>query len=117
MQKIDLIECKKSDGKFILIFIVLFFAVGLMSHAPRQAPKTYTLTLPYNEWVKYSNGFQFLAEKLRQSDLPSKEVALITDSLLSPFLTHINTQIPRQIEAEKKADSSANKKSETPKKN
>lgn len=101
--------------KFYCLAGLLFTCVAFIGK--QQAPKTYTLTLPYNEWVKYSNGFQFLAEKLRQSDLPSKEVALITDSLLSPFLTHINTQIPRQIEAEKKADSSANKKSETPKKN
>lgn len=75
-------------------------------------PKNYNLTLPYNDWVKYSNGLQYAAERMRQSDLPSKDVALMTDSLIMPLLTAINTQISRQIESEKKADSTKPKKNQ-----
>jgi hypothetical protein len=102
--------------RFLIVTLVLFFSVAAVGKF-QHYQKAYTLSLSYNEWVKMSNGLQYTIERIRQSDLPARDVSLITDSVLVPLITHIGTQIPPQLEADKKAADSANKKQQTPKKN
>lgn len=94
--------------KFLTAIIGL---VALLIWYPKEQKK-YTVTMTLNEWLYYSNGFRYTAEKLRQSDLPSKDVALITDSVFAPFLNIVSVQITQQQEAEKKnkPDSTGKKK-------
>ncbi len=93
----------------------LILAVGFagllawQTHEQKQQEKKYTVTLPLNVWIKYSNGLEQTAQSLRQSDRPSREVAYLTDSVISPIWVAINEQVGQQQQAESKKDST-NKK-------
>lgn len=102
--------------RFLLVAFLLFTCVAFVGKF-QQKPKTYTLTLPYQEWVKYANGLDYAAQRMRQSDLPSRDVALIVDSVFMPLFTQINAQVSAQLEAEKKAVDTASKKQPTQKNN
>lgn len=104
---------KQSDLKFAAFAIIIIgFIIGgssFQSNAPAPA-KNYTLSMSMDEWIKTANGIQYTMNKLRQSDLPSKEVALITDSVLIPLVSQIQSQIGAQAQAEEKAKADAGKK-------
>lgn len=106
----------RSDLKFALLAVSIIGVIILGSSFQGNAPapaKNYTLSMSMDEWVKTANGIQYTMNKLRQSDLPSKEVALITDSVLVPFLSQIQSQIGAQAQAEEKAKADAMKKDST----
>lgn len=63
--------------------------------------KLYKLELTIEDWSARINQLEYIKIKLRQSDLPAKEVALITDSVLIPFQTQITNQINQQLALEK----------------
>jgi hypothetical protein len=90
-----------------LVFI-FFTAVSFQGNAP--APKTYNVSLTLDEWVKLANGVQLTINEIRQSDLPSKRVALITDSVLVPLFSHIQSQVGQQMQQEEKEKLEAEKK-------
>lgn len=51
------------------------------------------ITLDSATWILRINQLSYVAQKLRQSDLPSKEVALITDSVLTAFQIELYQQV------------------------
>lgn len=63
--------------------------------------KLYKLELTIEDWSARINQLEYIKIILRQSDLPAKEVALITDSVLIPFQTQITNQINQQLALEK----------------
>ena len=81
----------------------------------RQPPKLYPVSLTIEEWSTKLNYLEYVKASLRKSDLPSKEVALITDSILIPFQTQISQQIQSQLAQEKAAQQK--KDTTKPKKN
>lgn len=84
--------------------------ISLLAWQTHQKEKTYTVTLPMNQWIKFSNGLEQTANSLRQSDRPSREVAFLTDSVITPIWLQINQQVGEQRQKEQKADSSKLKK-------
>jgi hypothetical protein len=88
----------------------IFLMIGMSFQGKAPEPKRYSVNLTLNQWSYYSNGLQYVAGKLRQSDLPSKEVALMTDSVLAPLLNELGMQIGKQQDAEKKQDTVKPKK-------
>lgn len=107
---------KSSNLKAVTFTAIFMFFVAFQGKTP--APKTYNISLPLTDWTKYSNGLQYTINRIRQSDLPSKEVAAITDSVLFPLLVQINDQVGKQLEAERKKELQKQKPDTTqPKKN
>jgi hypothetical protein len=82
----------------------------------RQPPKLYPVSLTIEEWSMKINYLEYVKNSLRKSDLPSKEVALITDSILIPFQATISQQIQSQLVQEKAAQQKRDSTSK-PKKN
>src|SRR6478736_9140285 len=78
--------------------------MGLLAFQSHQAKKTYKVEGDINFWVQATNGLEFTKNNLKNSDLPSKTVTLITDSLLTPLQLEITKQVQAQINAENKKD-------------
>ena len=78
--------------------------VALLAFQPHQVKKSYKVEAPIEFWVQATNGLEFTKNNLKNSDLPSKTVTLITDSLLTPLQLEITKQVQAQINAENKKD-------------
>lgn len=94
------------NWKFLVI-ATLF--TGLLAWQTHQQKKNYIVTAPLDFWIQITNGVEFTKNNLKNSDLPSKTVTIINDSLFAPFQAEIARQINAQIESEKKKDSSTSK--------
>jgi hypothetical protein len=84
--------------------------VALLSFQTHQQKKTYKVEAPIEFWIQITNGIEFTKNNLKTSDLPSKTVTIINDSLFAPFQSEIARQINEQIALEKKKDSTKPKK-------
>jgi len=89
--------------------MVLVF-IGLLAFQSHQAKKMYHVEGDINFWVQATNGLEFTKNNLKNSDLPSKTVTLINDSLLTPLQAEISRQVQAQINAEQKKDTTKPKK-------
>ena len=78
--------------------------VTLLAFQSHQAKKLYRVEGDINFWVQATNGLEFTKNNLKNSDLPSKTVTLINDSLLTPLQMEITKQVQMQINAEQKKD-------------
>lgn len=85
-----------------LTFLVLV-AGFMICLAWQEKAKTYNVSLTLEKWSSYLQGLEYTKQQLRQSDLPSKQVALITDSLLTPMQVDITTQVQQLMKAEQAA--------------
>lgn len=92
--------------KRLVLFLGITVLVAAFTMAPPnkpQPPKLYPVSLSLEEWQLKINYLEYVKKSLRNSDLPSKEVALITDSALTPFQNQITIQIQAQLNAERAA--------------
>lgn len=110
---------KKTKVRVLLFISVITIVSGLTwvlkAQTKPQSSKTYTVTLTLDQWSNTINGIEFVKNKLKNSDLPSKEVTYINDSLFSVIQSEFAKQINAQIEAQKpkpevKKDSTAKPK-------
>jgi hypothetical protein len=101
------------NNRLFALFVIGF--IGLMAfQAHQQPPKTYTVTESIDWWQHTLNVMEAAKAQLKQSDLPSKNVVFLTDSLLVPIQMEMTKQIQAQLNAEQnKADTTISK----PKKN
>lgn len=93
--------------------ILLFFVVIIWMLPAYQSPpkaKKYNVSLGYEDWARYANGLEYTINRLRQSDLPSREVAAITDSVLVPIFEQISKQVGAQYREDLKKDTTKPKK-------
>lgn len=98
--------------------LVLFLGITIVASAitwalkaqQRPVEKKYSVSLTLNEWVVIQQKIEFIKDQLRQTDLPSKNVAYMSDSLLTPIKNIIGLQVNAQLEAEKPKDSTKPKK-------
>jgi hypothetical protein len=95
------------NWSFVALTVVF---MGLLAFQTHQAKKTYKVEADINFWVQATNGLEFTKQNLKNSDLPSKTVTLITDSLLTPIQQEITKQVQAQLNAENKKDTIKPKK-------
>jgi len=95
------------NWSFVALTVVF---MGLLAFQSHQSKKTYKVEGDINFWVQATNGLEFTKNNLKNSDLPSKTVTLITDSLLTPLQVEITKQVQAQINAEQKKDTIKPKK-------
>lgn len=93
---------------------ILIGAVGITWALKAQQKvdpnKTYEVKLTLNEWSNKLQYLDIVKQQLRNSDLPSKQVAFISDSLITPFQTEITKQIQFQLASEQRRDTTKPKK-------
>lgn len=95
---------KRSKRRVFLFISVITLASGLtwaLKAQTKPKEKTYTVSLSLQGWVQLTQQLDLVKTQLRQSDLPSKNVAYMTDSLLTPIQALIGQQVNAQLEAEK----------------
>ena len=103
-------QTKKEKGIPLFYWVFSFAIIAAIGAWATPNEKLYKVELPISEWVKHDRGMEYIKQMIRQSDLPSKQVAFITDSILTPFQSVIGAQINPVIQAEqKKAQDSLNK--------
>jgi hypothetical protein len=90
-------------GTIALVSVITMHLQAEYNKEHPQPPKLYPVNLSLEEWQLKINYLEYVKQILRKSDLPSKEVALVTDSALTPFQTQITQQIQSQLAQEKSA--------------
>lgn len=98
--------------RIVLLFIAIIIAISGVTLLAQQKPpeKKYSVTLSLQSWVQITNELDYIKSQLRQSDLPSKHVAFMSDSLLTPLQSTIGQQVNAQIQQETKKDTTKPKK-------
>ncbi len=105
--------------KRTLLFLSIIVGVAYFTMAlpnKPQPPKLYPVNLTLEEWQLKINYLEYVKNSLRKSDLPSKEVALITDSILIPFQVAISSQVQSQLAHENAAQQKKDSTTTKPKK-
>ena len=98
-----------------LVIIILTASITWMAKAQQKPPeKKYNVSQTIDWWQHTLNVMEAAKTQLKQSDLPSKNVVYLTDSLLAPIQMEMTKQIQDQLNAEKatqhKKDTSKPKK-------
>jgi len=86
--------------KVIIGLAILSTTVAISQVVKKQAAKKYHVEMTIEEWDGYLNNFEYVKSKLKNSDLPSKEVTLMSDSVLTKFQTTALTQLRQQLAAD-----------------
>lgn len=91
---------KKTLLTLLIGGIIIF---GIYAMKPAKVGKTIvsrTDSIPvYNSLIGWQNRLthlNYVVNRLRQSDLPSRDVSFMTDSLISPLMQDIYVQVMKQ---------------------
>jgi hypothetical protein len=89
------------NNRLFALFVIGF--MGLLAFQEHQKPpKMYKVELPIEIWNHVMAAINMSKEALKRSDIPSKEMVFINDSLFSPIQTEFARQINEQLALEKK---------------
>lgn len=87
-----------------LVIIILTASITWMAKAQQKPPeKKYKVEQNINWWQHTIDVIEAAKTQLKQSDLPSKNVVYLTDSLLAPIQMEMTKQIQDQLNAERAA--------------
>lgn len=96
---------KTSKGRVFLFISVITLVSGLtwaLKGQTKQPPqKKYKVELSLQEWQQVMAAIEMSTAALKRSDLPSKDVVFINDSLFARIQSAFAYQINAQLEAEK----------------
>lgn len=94
--------------KRVLVFLGIIVATSLITGAliGQQKPpvKKYRVEQSIEWWSHALNVLEAAKTQLKQSDLPSKNVMYMADSLMAPIQMEITKQVQDQLNAERKPD-------------
>jgi hypothetical protein len=79
---------------------LLLSAIGLLSLVAFNEEKKYSVSFTQNEWQARWNWIEAAKDQLKRSDLPSKTVVFISDSLLGKFQNELAIQLQPQFAAD-----------------
>lgn len=100
---------KSRTGSGTFYWMILIVAVWMV-YSFVNIQKKYPVYLTVDKWNWYDGGMEAVKQALNKSDLPSRDVNFLCDSVLTKFQIEMRTQIVPQLEAEKpKKDSIPNK--------
>lgn len=94
----------------IIAITGLTWAFKVSAQQKQNPNKLYEVKLTLTDWSTKIQYLEYIKNQLRQSDLPSKQVAFMSDSLITPFETSISTQINQQLAEEQRKDTVKPKK-------
>ena len=92
---------------------ILIGAVGItwaLKAQQKGEDKKYKVEMTVQEWSIKLQYLDYVKQQLRVSDLPSKQVAFISDSLITPFQSEITKQIQFQLASEQRRDTTSKPK-------
>jgi hypothetical protein len=89
--------------------IASLLVIGCTCFAQRPAtPKTYTVTLPVEQWQAALQSLDSANKVMIGSDAPARNVSYVA-SKLSFLIQTIQTQVGQQMQAEQKAEADSTK--------
>jgi hypothetical protein len=96
----------------VLLFIAIIIAISGVTLWAQQKPpeKKYKVEQSIDWWQHTLNIIEATKAQLKQSDLPSKQVVFLSDSLLAPIQLEITKQVQAQLNEEIKKDTTKPKK-------
>lgn len=86
---------------FILIIVIASVSTWALKAQTKPEEKKYKVEQSIEWWNRALNAIEAAKAQLRQSDLPSKNVAFLSDSLLTPIQFEMTRQIQDQWNAER----------------
>ena len=90
--------------RLILFLVITILAASITWALPQnKPPKKYNVSQTIDWWQHTLNVMEAAKTQLKQSDLPSKNVVYLTDSLLAPIQMEMTKQIQDQLNAERAA--------------
>lgn len=95
---------KSTKGRVFLFISVITLVSGLtwaLKAQTKSAEKKYTVTQSIEWWSHALNVLEAAKTQLKQSDLPSKNVVYMADSLMAPIQMEITKQVQDQLNAER----------------
>ncbi len=100
-------------GHMVVVFIFLSILTSYILSAQRTPPMSkpdmkdtlYCVQNTAQEWQVWLYKFENIKFQLKKSDLPSRDVTYLIDSLIVPMQYVISSQVRPQIERREKADS------------
>lgn len=93
----------KRKGVSLWVYITLTVITTVVLSFTTSVDKKYKTELTLTEWAKGSKWMDIAKQALKRSDLPSKDVTMIEDSL-NAFQSAFILQINSQLEADKKLE-------------
>ena len=88
-------------GIGIRLAALIFTATALWAFI-QPSEKVYSVSLPISRWVQHDRGLEFIKAQLKSTDMPSKVMTFITDSILSPLQDDIAKQVSPVYQSEQK---------------
>lgn len=95
--------------KRLALFLGTLFTVSVITgvlmakQTKPLPPKLYEVKQTIEWWSRTINALEAAKTQLKQSDLPSKNVVYLTDSLMAPIQMEITKQVQDQLNAERAA--------------
>lgn len=90
----------KRINYFYLFMAAIICMVVLRAQDKPDTPKLYTVSFTEQEWNQRLYGLELIKGELKRSDLPAKNVAYMTDSILSKIQSEVIAQIRAQVQTD-----------------
>ena len=100
---------------WVWAFILIGLTSTIMAAVTQTPEKEYTFKAPLSKYVKADKWISIAKQALAKSDLPSRDVSMILDSL-TEFQNAVVVQVNSQLEADKKLEKPTSKTDSTSKK-
>lgn len=96
--------------RLLLYFAIVILATGITwalqaQNKPKEAPKTYSVTLSLNQWQSVINGLEAVKSAVKTSNMPANQATYISDSIILTYQMEFSRQIQFQVTEENKKDS------------
>lgn len=92
--------------KRLVLFLGITVAISTITWAlkaqTKPEEKRYKVELTLNEWQHVMSAMEMAKNALKRSDIPSRDVIFINDSLFTNIQNSFANQITSQIQAEQK---------------
>lgn len=90
-----LVKKERKTSRGWLLLIVMFISFGFIEYI--EAEKKYPVYLTDPQWGRKINEMEYIGRVIENSDIPSREVKFIKDSILTKFINEIRNQVIPQL--------------------
>lgn len=90
-----LVKKERKTSRGWLLLIVMFISFGFIEYI--EAEKKYPVYLTDPQWGIKINEMEYIGRVIENSDIPSREVKFIKDSILTKFINEIRNQVVPQL--------------------
>lgn len=90
-------------GTIALVSVITMHLQAEYKKEHQLPPKTYSVTLTYEQWGNVINGLESIKSAIKLSTMPANQSTYICDSLILGYQIEFNRQIISQKQSEENA--------------